>query len=62
MHARYPLESQLRMLASLNGTFVIGTLDCCREPLTLALRESNASKGGDGKVDQQEVMEDIEDL
>ena len=35
---RYPLESSLRNLGTERGGYVLSIFDCCREPLTEAMR------------------------
>ena len=36
--AWYPLEKQLRMLAGIKGTYVVGVFDCCRAAITPDMR------------------------
>ena len=35
----YPLEKQLRVLANLQGIYVVAVFDCCRAAVTKAMKE-----------------------
>ena len=58
----YPLEDQLRMLSQLDGAYVVGTFDCCRENLSPAMREGTETRGGlgeeGGELDVEEGKEE----
>ena len=58
--AWYPLEKQLRMLAGIKGTYVVGVFDCCRAAITPAMRGEQRDGGAAVREDDgtAEVVEE----
>ena len=57
----YPLEKQLRVLANLQGIYVVAVFDCCRAAVTKAMKEQDTVYDEKRGLNDADVQVEIED-